>query len=614
MKKSIFIFGALLLYALHSHAIAFKGHLLFTSKLDGAQVIPAVSSNANGVASLFLNRTRDSVLINLSMIGLSGPAVNVSLYHGGEGTNGSSLMDLTAFLNGKTLSTHLTGTTVTSVLSKLMSDNLYILVTTASNPNGEIRGQVKLESDWNFVADLNSMETVPMMMSNAYGLGSFGLSLDKQKLSFKIVCQKLNGPITNAELRFGDMGVTGNLVSDLSSFITGVNSRVVTGTISTTTQMLDSLFSGRIYLNIATAASPSGIVRSQLIHRRGLSFDANPTGAQMVPPLVNVSQGVCVLRLSTNLDTIYFDGVADTLSSNLNYAHIHIGNAGATYGPVQLDMTPFINGRRVKGMIGGLTNGTTTYRLLTSNLSFVFHTVTKPNGEIRGQIIRYAREGYTIKMTGSQVVPSETTTAYGGGIVSTHRFDENAHYVWNAGGLSATATGAHFHKNKKGANGPQVYDMTSIMLASGTDVAAEGFWNNTGATPFLPQNSLQFSKDSIYLDIHNSVFPNGEIRGQVGFPSTLTGSSIGIFENQNEVSISLAPNPTHHEITVNTVNKPIVSVEVISTYGQIIYSATPNKTSPQTTITIDLSNYSNGIYFIRTSGPDFSVLKKVIKE
>ncbi|HEX8516998.1 MAG TPA: CHRD domain-containing protein [Bacteroidia bacterium] len=615
MKKSILILSALLIGALQSKAIVFKGHLLFTSKLDGAQVVPAVSTNANGVASFMLNRTRDSLTINLSMVGLSGPAVNVSLYQGNEGTNGSSLINLTPFLNGNKLTTDLIGTNVAAIISKLMSDNLYLVATTASNPAGEIRGQVKLEADWNFVADLNSMETVPMMMSNAYGLGSFGLSHDRQKLNFRIICQKLNGPITNAELRFGDYGVAGNLAADISSFVTGVNNTIVTGSISTNTQLLDSLFSSRIYINISTAASPTGAVRSQLINKKGLSFDANGTGTQMVPPIISAGQSVCVLRLSTNLDTLYFDAVADSLSSILNYAHMHVGNVGAPYGAVQLDFTPFIAGNRVKGMITGLSAGTTIYKMLTSNLSFVFHTASKPNGELRGQIIRYAREGYTINMNGNQVVPAAASTAYGSGIVSTSRFDDNAHYLWSAGGLSATATGAHFHKNKPGFTGPQIYDLTSNIFTSGTDVSAEGYWNSTDATPFLPVNSFQFSRDSIYLDIHNSAFPDGEIRGQVtpGYSSS-SAISVVIPENKNDVSVNIMPNPTQNQITINTINKAIGSIEVITLYGQVIYKESYSKNGSGTIATIDLSNYAKGIYFIRINGTDYSVLKKIIKE
>jgi hypothetical protein len=146
------------------------------------------------------------------------------------------------------------------------------------------------------------------------------------------------------------------------------------------------------------------------------------------------------------------------------------------------------------------------------------------------------------------------------------------------------------------------------------DVSAEGYWSSTDATPFLPVNSLQFSKDSVYLDIHNSAFPNGEIRGQVASGYSSSATLIAVPENKMDVSISLMPNPTQNEITINTINRPIGSIEVITIYGQVIYQAGFNATGTTTTATIDLSNYATGIYFIRINGNDFSVLKKVMKE
>jgi hypothetical protein len=245
-------------------------------------------------------------------------------------------------------------------------------------------------------------------------------------------------------------------------------------------------------------------------------------------------------------------------------------------------------------------------------VSFVFHTATNPNGELRGQIIRYAREGYTINMHGEQVVPSVTSPAYGSGVVSTDRFDENAHYVWNVGSLAATATGAHFHHNITGFNGPVIHDMTGIMLASGTEVSAEGYWYSTDAVPFLPANSLQFSKDSVYLDIENSMYPNGEIRGQVTSGYSSASTMITVPENNTGVSVSVMPNPAQNVITISTISKPIASVEVITVYGQSVYHN--NESGSATTATLDLSGYAKGIYFIRINGEGYSVLQKVIKE
>src|SRR6188768_2643911 len=244
MKKLLLI--AFSLFALsQSNAIAFKENLLFTSTMDGAHAIPAVTTSAKGIGSFMLNKNRDAIAVNISFTMLSGAPLNVSIYHGAEGTNGTLFLDLTPFLAGNRIATTVSGTDVTANLAKYFNDDLYVLVTTANNSSGEIRGQIKLETDLNFVSDLNSMETIPLVIvSGAYGLGSFGLSMDNSKLNFKIICQGLTGAITSAKLYVGTIGMVGEEVADISSFING---NVITGNIIPTASVLNSLLIGEIY-------------------------------------------------------------------------------------------------------------------------------------------------------------------------------------------------------------------------------------------------------------------------------------------------------------------------------------------------------------------------------
>ena len=216
MKKLLLI--AVLSFALNADAIPFevktavpfKENLLFTATLDGSQAIPAVSTSAKGIGSFMLNKQRTSIAVNISFAMLSGAPTSVSIYQGAEGTNGTLFLDLTPFVVGNRIGTTITGTNVTANLAKYFNDNLYILVKTAANPAGEIRGQIKLETDLHFAAELDGMETIPMIMvSGAYGLGSFGLSMDKTQLDFKIICQGLTGAITSAKLYQGTIGMVG---------------------------------------------------------------------------------------------------------------------------------------------------------------------------------------------------------------------------------------------------------------------------------------------------------------------------------------------------------------------------------------------------------------------
>jgi hypothetical protein len=614
MKKPVFII-LIFLSILKLQAITFKDNLLFASKLNGSQVVPAITTNASGIASLMLNKTRDSITINASFIELSGAPINVSLYSGAEGLNGTSLIDLTTFLDGNKIATKISGAIVTSNIAKLFNEGIYMLVTTISNPAGEIRGQIKLEADWQFTADLSGANAVPVSAGQAYGLGSFGLSLDKSKLSFKIICQDMSGAINSAVLHFGSAGSTGNMTADITS---SVNGNIITGSIVPTTNMLDSLFKGKIYLNISTATYPTGELRSQLVNYKGLAFDISATGNQMVPPVTSTGEAVGVVRLTSNLDTMYYDIVVEGLNSTIDYAHLHIGNFGFPYvnTSYQIDFTPAILGNRIKGMhTGAAISSINKNRLLVSNLALIVHTGAHPLGELRGQVVRYAREGYTINLTGNQVVPATNSNAYGSGIVSISRKDEDTHYMWLAGNLSSTATSAKFHKNKIGLNGNQILDISSTMNVSGMSASANGFWKSTDATPFLVSNSIQMSKDSVYLEIDNALFPNGEIRGQVraGNVSYALGNE-NVILNKSEI-INIAPNPIRKFVTIRMEknNSANTSIEILNINGKEVYKNIIDASSQALNTQIDLSELMNGIYFIKIINDKYIYIKKIVK-
>jgi hypothetical protein len=608
MKKVLLI--AVLLFAFsQSKAISFKEDLLFTATIDGMQAIPAVSTSANGIGSFMLNKARNAISVNISFAMLSGVPENVSIYEGAEGTNGTLFLDLTPFIAGNRVATTITGTDVTANLAKYFSEDLYVLVKTASNPTGEIRGQIKLETDLSFVTDLNSMETIPMIMSStAYGLGSFGLSLDNSKLNFKVICQGLSGAITSAKLYSGTIGMIGEEVADVSSFING---NVITGSIIPPESMLSYLLIGEIYLNITTAENPTGELRSQLVNYKGLTFDGILDGAQMVPPVATPAQGVCVIRFSPDLVTMYYDIVVDGVASSIDYCHLHIGEFGQPYNSssFQIDFTPTINGNRIQGTKSNVSDFNKD-QLLTSNLTLLVHTADYPQGEIRSQIVRYAREGFTINLEGQQVVPAVATAAYGSGIVSISRDEENAHYNWIAGNLSATPTDAHFKNNVVGQNGPIIYPMGSAMNIVGNNVSANGFWKSSDTYPFLSINSAQFSADSVYLDVQNSAFPDGEIRGQV------LDDYVTYISATNNISLNpdllIYPNPSAGKImlSIPEFKNTKAKIEVFDLLGRIAFSE-ESSTTGYSEWKIDLSALAKGNYVLKVSNNNQFTTNKI---
>jgi hypothetical protein len=616
MKKIRFIIAiSFLLFGTLAQAINLKENLLFTARMEGNQVVPANNSNAKGLASFMLNKKRDSISINIGMVGLE--ATNVAIYAGKEGENGTLLLDLSTFLDGNKISTLIKGAQVTTNIAKWLRGDLYILVSTANNPTGEIRGQIKLEADLHFVADLNGTQAVPQVTGPAYGLGSFALSGDKSKLHFNIICQNLTGAMTGAKLHIGATGSTGAETADLATFITG---NVISGSVTTDAAFLNSLSNGEIYLNITTAANPSGEVRSTLRLQKGLAFDAFATGMQMIPTVNTNGKAVCVFRIVPSMDTLFYDVVVDNINTNIDYSHLHIGFAGDEYEALQMDFSSSINGHRIKGFkkgAGALSN-TTIAKLLISNLSLVVHTAAHPTGEIRGQVVRFAREGYTIKMDGAQSVPSTASNAFGMGIVSISREEQDAHYMWVAGNLSATTTGAHFHNQEAGQTGAVIYDMSSTLDATDTYASDFGYWKNTDAnTPFSTMLASQIDNNKVYLNIHNANFPDGEIRGQVlkgqiFYPATSDSKDVLL---ENNASISISPNPTSEDVLVKIEHLPTakINLKITDILGKTVSNKAFSHINGAFSSRLDLTDLNSGVYIVTVEDGINTYSTRVVK-
>lgn len=79
--------------------------------------------------------------------------------------------------------------------------------------------------------------------------------------------------------------------------------------------------------------------------------------------------------------------------------------------------------------------------------------------------------------------------------------------------------------------------------------------------------------------------------------------------NVSELEVSIFPNPATEQFRVNSI-EPIVSLEVMNNIGQTVYTAAVNNTEA----TIDVRNFSKGVYFVRIQGEKSAVTRKVSVE
>jgi hypothetical protein len=167
------------------------------------------------------------------------------------------------------------------------------------------------------------------------------------------------------------------------------------------------------------------------------------------------------MTLNRSFDTLYYTiflaGLTGEIESVL-LQHGRIGEAGKIIA--DLPFTASNNQATGKQEVANATVLAIPTRLLAGETYLSIKTKAFPNGELRGQMFRVARDGYTFDLCGSQEVSPVSTPAAGTGLVSIDRYQTNAHYAIQATRLSGAITGAQFNSGTPGNLGVVVKDVT----------------------------------------------------------------------------------------------------------------------------------------------------------
>jgi hypothetical protein len=197
----------------------------------------------------------------------------VTLHLGAFGTNGNIIRNLTAIDNGDNSGRfdgrfELTAEEITAI----EAGDFYINLHTANNPNGELRGQIRLaEDNLGAIFDLPLEETqeVPAL-ADSPASGSFNVTLEDDRLSIIGIFGDLSSSLTSVEgagtinLYSGSPGENGTVIGSLTVNDNGDNSGSFSGSFELTAEQLDAARSGDLYVNVHTANNPSGELRGQV--------------------------------------------------------------------------------------------------------------------------------------------------------------------------------------------------------------------------------------------------------------------------------------------------------------------------------------------------------------
>ena len=97
-----------------AYADHLSGKYLFAARMNGGQEVPAVTTNALGLATFHLNDTRDTLCFEMTATGLSGSITGIHIHEGADGTNGGVVVDMMPYLSGNRLKGTLSGSALTT--------------------------------------------------------------------------------------------------------------------------------------------------------------------------------------------------------------------------------------------------------------------------------------------------------------------------------------------------------------------------------------------------------------------------------------------------------------------------------------------------------------------
>lgn len=119
---------------------------------------------------------------------------------------------------------------------------------------------------------------------------------------------------------------------------------------------------------------------------------------------------------------------------------------------------------------------------------------------------------FSAVLSGANEVPPNASPGVGTAVLTLNDAQTEVSFHIEFSGLLGTETAAHFHNAPPGTNGSVVF---GLPLGSPKD----GVW------AVGPAEVAMLMAEEVYVNVHTTSFPGGEIRGNLAIESTATASS-----------------------------------------------------------------------------------------
>ena len=358
-------------------------------------------------------------------------------------------------------------------------------------------------AQWQLEVVLSGANVAPPVATSANGVGVFTLNQASSVVSYFMLASPMPGAV--ATVRLGNAGQNGAVLFTLAGGPTKWEGQL--GPLAPATVV--TLLKQGLYATVTSAAFPSGEIRGQIQPTKKSNFGATMNGAQVVPPAGSLGTGSSRTRLNEPDGVLVYEVKATGIAAG-STAAARLGAPGQN-GPV---LFPLLG---ASGHWCGVSPFLTAADIALVKAGGLYYEVGSPsfpNGEVRGQLLP-AVAPFSCVLDGAQTVPPAGSTASGCGWLELDPAASSLSFQFAVAGLSSQVTGAHLHAGVTGESGPAV-----SPIAGGP-----ALW--TGSTILGAADVDALYRGNLYLDVHTTGFPLGEVRGQIRPDPYVFGLGLG---------------------------------------------------------------------------------------
>lgn len=350
-----------------------------------------------------------------------------------------------------------------------------------------------------FVA-ANGAQEVPASGSDATAAGTLMLDETTGALTGTITASNIT--VAAAHIHEAYAGANGDVIIALD--VEGDAISVPDDTLLTADQQA-SLLAGSYYVNIHSAAFPSGEIRDQLAPAGVTVLQSALSGDNEVPSIESAATGTAYITVNDESGAVVINVITSGLITP-NAAHIHSGFAGSN-GDVlyALEQDEAVVGNFSSAQDTMLSSAELT-SLQSGGTYINVHSAEVPSGELRGQVLPTGVILLNALMSGEQEVPPVATVATGSGVVTLNENDSTVTAVVTVAD-APTAMAAHIHEGASGVNGDVIITLTQDAEDAGVFTAT--------AEPISAAQLTTLLDGGMYFNVHTPENPGGEVRGQI---------------------------------------------------------------------------------------------------